>query len=57
MVGHLITIEQVRTFIIDDTYRFYTHAVIEAKKDGVEPEDIVYVLLNGKIIEQYPERN
>jgi len=54
---HLITIEQIRTFICDDKYLFYTHAVIEAKKDGVEPEDIVYVILNGKIIEQYPERS
>ncbi len=53
----MISIEQVRIFICDDRYRLYTHAVIEAKKDGVEPEDIVYVLLNGKVIEQYPERN
>jgi len=55
--GALITIEQVGTFVCDDKYRYYTHAVIEAKKDGVEPEDIVYVLLNGKVIEEYPERN
>ena len=32
------------------------HAFIEALKDGVTPEDIEYVLLNGEIIEDYPER-
>lgn len=53
----MIKIEQIQAFICEDSYRFYTHAVIEAKKDGVEPEDIVFVLLNGKIIERYPERN
>ena len=52
----MINIEQIQAFICEDSYRFYTHAVIEAKKDGVEPEDIVFVLLNGKIIERYPER-
>lgn len=31
-------------------------ALIEAKKDGVAPEDAVYVILNGDVIEKYPER-
>ena len=52
----MISIEKIRIFIQEDKYGFYTHAVIEAKKDGVEPEDIVYVILTGKIIEKYPER-
>jgi len=39
-----------------ERYEFYRHALTEAKEDGVEPEDVVYVLLTGKIIEEYPER-
>jgi tRNA(Leu) C34 or U34 (ribose-2'-O)-methylase TrmL len=52
----LISIEKIRNFIQNENYEFYSHAITEAKKDGVEPEDIVYVLLTGKIIERYPER-
>lgn len=52
----MITIEKIRNFIQNEEYEFYTHAVTEAKKDGVEPEDIIYVLLTGKIIEEYPNR-
>jgi len=36
---------------------FYRHALTEAKKDGIEPDDVVYVLLVGKIIERYSERS
>ena len=49
-------INLVREYIGADNYEFYSHALTEAKKDGVEPEDVVAVLLNGKIIEEYPER-
>ena len=52
----MISIETIRGFIKNEKYEYYSHAVTEAKKDGVEPEDIVYVLLTGKIIERYPER-
>ncbi|TAL25887.1 MAG: DUF4258 domain-containing protein [Nitrospirae bacterium] len=52
----MITIEKIRNFIQNEKYEYYTHAITEAKKDGVEPEDIVYVLLTGKIIEKYPDR-
>lgn len=52
----MISIETIRDFIKNEKYEYYSHAVTEAKKDGVEPEDIVYVLLTGKIIERYPER-
>jgi len=46
----------VREYVETERYEFYRHALTEAKKDGVEPEDVVYVLLTGKIIEEYPER-
>ncbi len=52
----MITIEKIRAFIQNEAYEFYTHAITEGKKDGVEPEDILYVLLTGGIIERYPER-
>jgi len=49
-------IDIIREYIESDNYEFYSHALTEAKKDGVEPEDVVYVLLTGKIIEEYPDR-
>lgn len=52
----MITIEKIRNFIQNEKYEFYSHAITEGKKDRVEPEDIIYVLLTGKIIEEYPDR-
>ena len=53
----MISIEKIRDFVQNERYEYYSHAITEAKKDGVEPEDIVYILLTGKIIEKYPERH
>ena len=52
----MINIEKIRNLIQNEKYEYYTHAITEGKKDGVEPEDIIYVLLTGKIIEEYPNR-
>ena len=52
----MIYIEEIRDFVQNEKYEFYSHAITEAKKDGVEPEDIIYVLLTGKIIERYHRR-
>jgi hypothetical protein len=52
----MISIRSIKRFIKTEKYQYYTHALTEAKKDGVEPEDIVYVILTGKIIESYPDR-
>ena len=52
----MVSIKNIRNFVQNENYEFYSHAITEAKKDGVEPEDIVYVLLTGKIIERYPKR-
>ncbi len=49
-------IETIRRLIRDGKYYFYAHALTEAKKDGVTPEDAVYVVLTGEIIEEYAER-
>lgn len=35
---------------------YYTHALTEAKKDGVEPEDVLTAILYGEIIEEYADR-
>lgn len=40
-----------------EKYIFYKHALTEVKKDGIKPDDIVYIILTGKIIEEYPEKN
>lgn len=52
----MFSIEDIRKFVENEKHEFYSHALTEAKKDGIEPEDVVYVLLTGKIIEKYPER-
>ena len=48
----MISIENIRDFVQNENYEYYNHAITEAKKDGIEPEDVVYVLLTGKIIER-----
>ncbi|MDP2934096.1 MAG: DUF4258 domain-containing protein [bacterium] len=49
-------IETIRRLIREGKYYFYAHALSEAKKDGMTPEDAVHVVLIGEIIEEYPER-
>jgi len=40
----LISIENIRDFVQNENYEYYNHAITEAKKDGVEPEDVVCCL-------------
>jgi hypothetical protein len=51
-----VNIEVIRDRIGQGSYYFYAHCLVEAKKDGVGPEDILYCLQTGKIIEEYPKR-
>ena len=51
-----IGIEQIRALLRDGQHFFCAHALTEAKKDGVSPEDVVHVILTGEVIETYPER-
>ena len=46
-------IENLRKKVFAEEYSITTHAFIEARKDGINPYDIEYVLKNGKIIESY----
>jgi hypothetical protein len=50
-------IEFIRERFIKGEYAVSDHAIIEARKDGVEPNTVKkleWVVLNGKIIEEYP---
>lgn len=42
--------------MLDGKHLFYTHALTEAKKGGIAPEDAVHAILTGDIIEEYPNR-
>jgi len=52
-----VDIERIRAKIRSGQFTIYTHAMVEAMKDGLTGDDILYVALHGKIIEEYPERS
>jgi hypothetical protein len=52
----LVDLDEIRRLVLDGKYFFYTHALTEAKKDGVTPEDAIYAILTGEVIEEYPDR-
>jgi hypothetical protein len=52
-----MTLQQIQQLVQKGSYAFYKHALTEAEKDGVRPEDVVHVVLNGQIIEEYPDRD
>ena len=49
-------LDEMRGLVLEGRYFFYTHALTEAKKDGIEPEDAVHAILTGEVIEEYPDR-
>ena len=49
-------LDGIRRLILEGKYFFYTHALTEAKKDGVTPEDAVHAILTGEVIEEYVDR-
>jgi len=51
--------EHVRKRFIDGEYAISDHAIIEARKDGIEPrtvEKLEWVAINGEVIEEYVDR-
>ena len=51
--------EKIKEQIKMGDYAVSDHAIIEARKDGIDPktvEKLEKIVLNGKIIEEYPER-
>lgn len=51
-----MNIEQIRKLVSADKFFITDHALLEAFKDGINADEIVFTLQNGKIIEDYPER-
>ena len=49
-------IATIRAKIRAKQYLIYDHAITEAFKDGLSVADILFVALNGEIIEDYPSR-
>jgi hypothetical protein len=37
--------------------RISPHALLKARKSGLQGKDILYAIFNGEIIERYPDRN
>ena len=51
--------EHVRKRFINDEYAISDHAIIEARKDGIDPrtvEKLEWVAINGEVIEEYVDR-
>jgi hypothetical protein len=51
-----VDLDGMRGLVLEGKYFFYAHALTEAKKDGIIPEDAVHVILTGEVIEEYPDR-
>lgn len=48
-------IETIGKRVLDDNYLIKSHAVLHALKEGFERRQMVEAVLNGKIIEEYPD--
>ena len=52
-------LKEIRKRFHSGEYAVSDHAIIEARKDGIEPHTITkleWVAIHGKVIEEYPER-
>lgn len=52
-------LEAIREQFRRGEYAVSDHAVIEARKDGIDPQTVnklEHIAIHGKIIEEYPER-
>ncbi len=50
-------IETIRAKVRAKHYFVYDHAITEAFKDGLSVKDMLHVLFNGNIVEDYPKRS
>jgi len=50
-----VDLNEVRRLVLEGKYFFYAHALTEAKKDGITPEDAVHAILTGEVIEEYSD--
>ncbi|MCH8070257.1 MAG: DUF4258 domain-containing protein [Candidatus Marinimicrobia bacterium] len=52
-------LENIREKFHNGEYAVSDHAIIEARKDGIEPQTVTkleWVAIHGKVIEEYPDR-
>ena len=52
-------LEEIRKRFRSGEYAVSDHAIVEARKDGIEPHTIIkleWVAIHGKVIEEYLER-
>ena len=49
-------IEQIRALIQAGHYFVYQHLLTELDKEGIPIEQVTTIILTGRIIEEYPER-
>ena len=47
-------IEKIRARVREGNYRLTVHAVIRSKQRGIKTEDMESAILNGEVIEEYP---
>ena len=55
----MIDIEHIKKKFLAGEYSISDHAIIEARKDGIEPntvDKLEWVAINGKVIEEYIDR-
>ena len=55
----MIDIENIRQRFLDGEYSISDHAIMEARKDGIEPntvEKLEWIEINGDVIEEYIDR-
>ena len=55
----MIDIEKIRQRFLDGEYSISDHAIMEARKDGIEPnavEKLEWIAINGDVIEEYIDR-
>jgi len=51
-----VELEAIQDLVRQRKLRITAHAFSEASKDGVRARDIVQALLQGKLVEHYPDR-
>jgi hypothetical protein len=58
-ITDMVDIEFIKEKFKKGEYAVSAHAIIEARKDGIEPDSVrklEWVAINGKIVEEYPDR-
>ncbi|MEJ2211630.1 MAG: DUF4258 domain-containing protein [Anaerolineae bacterium] len=54
--GWIFDLEAIRSQVQDGNYAVRPHAMQHAVKEGFSVRDMVYAVLHGLLVEEYPER-